>query len=342
MRKRDPYVKVAWVTSLMAVSFALFANCLVGAANPPAVNRAPAVPGEQMMTNDISLLENRFFSRQFANDPLEKRLERLELMIFGASQSGANPLRFSRLSKVISDRGSQSAAQPTRQAPLATKEKELDSSTQYPILNTLEWRALKRTFAGESLDQRIARLETKLFGLDSPAMAYVDRVDRLKRTLGVGVVAQQPSAPLGPAPKARPRGLGNPALGDGSPNFFGGGTGTDADGFDEMPIPSFGNGALSRTFTDMFRDMDRQMDQLSKLGPGQWTFDSSSGTWTEMNSGRKIKPDGTHVPGTQTPGTPKAMPFKAPARISPRMNPWILPEQQRDSALPPYADPNSI
>src|SRR5690606_33228046 len=78
-----------------------------------------------------------------------------------------------------------------------------ESSSQYPVLNTLEWRALKKTYPSESIDARLARMEKKLFGMDSPAMAYVDRVDRLKRTLGIGMTAAVPRGPKGPAPKAR-------------------------------------------------------------------------------------------------------------------------------------------
>ena len=316
---------------------------------------------EAAVNKDIPLLEHRFFSRQYANDPMEKRLERLELLVFGSTQDGSLEERFGRLKKTIGDRADAAAkAANSGAAPKAgATTKKNETSAQYPVLNTLEWRALKKTYASETLDQRLGRLETKLFGQESPGMAYADRVDRLQKTLAVGISPEKPTTALGPAPKAHSRstlqdfynfGGGPPTIGDGfsGPNF---GMGNDGDLLEGMGLPS--------TFTQMFKQMNQQMAELGRLGPGQWVFDNASGMWVDQNTGRRMKPGSSGLPGMPgMPGLPGAqgapgkrglpglqinpsVPFKAPM-ITPRKSlPFQMPADQ-DSKLPPYADPNSI
>ena len=347
--------------------------CSVGAL-PFALAAGGPQTSEALLNKEIPLLEHRFFSRQYANDPMEKRLERLELLVFGSTQDGSVEDRFGRLKKTIGDRAEAAAAKSAsggtpKQGAVAKKP---DTSAQYPVLNTLEWRALKKTYTAETLDQRLARLEKKLFGQDSPGMAYADRVDRLQKTLAVGVTPERPTTALGPAPRARSRSTLQDFYGFGSPGIGGGfgapslGMGTDDDLLEGMGLPS--------TFTQMFRDMNRQMSELSRLGPGQWTFDNDSGMWVEQNTGRRMKPGasgmpaipGMHgmpgqqgspgLPGTNgsqglpglpgrhgspglqiTPGTPFKSPMVTPRKTFPFQTP-----SADDSKLPPYADPNSI
>ena len=53
------------------------------AANPPA-------PQAEISMSDLSILEHRFFSHAYAHDPAEKRLERLECLVFGSTREGSN------------------------------------------------------------------------------------------------------------------------------------------------------------------------------------------------------------------------------------------------------------
>ncbi len=310
---------------------------------------------ELALSKDISLIEDRFFSRQYANDPLEKRVERLELLAFGATQAGSVEQRLTRLNQSIASRAaaaSPKAAPTTAGTPPA---KAPDSSAQYPILNTLEWKALKKTFADESLDARLSRIESKLFGLPSPGIAFVDRVDRLKRTLGIGVTAVVPSGPMGPGPKSRAGGqtiqdfannLGSPPM-----QFPGAQELTQDNNFlqdfahNELPFgPS-----MNSTFGQMFADLNRQMAEMHQLGPGTWVYNQKMGTWVDQQSGRAVKPSsppgfpqfGRNLspnfgqqflphPGTQMPLMP------SPHRVP-------LNTQKEDSMeMPPYTDPNSI
>lgn len=336
---------------------------------------APAVT-EASIAKDLALLENRFFSRQYASDPTDKRVERLELLVFGGVQDGDLSARWARLNKAIAARPAQAAkdAAPAGQKAGADGDKAGaaagagSGSSQYPVLNTLEWRALKKTFANESLDDRLGRLEKKLFGQDAPGMAYVDRVDRLKKTLGIGVAAAAPSGPLGPAPRARSRNLPDTSLdsfvspfggfgrrggeqiyGDegtyGSPDdrAFGGGLQMNPFTF------GFGTPAINGAFNQLFADMQRQMSEINRLGPGTWTLDPKTGEWVEQESGRHVKPDAPTTPhvrpkfgGSVTPPKLRSTP------ILPTPKRQVFPydfgggSKNGDSALPPYADPNSI
>jgi hypothetical protein len=272
-----------------------------------------AVP--ENIDNQIAVMENRYFFHQYANDPIEKRLERIELLIFGATQEGTSEQRFARLKQSIAERDKASALKSRPAAPAApgTATKPAapspSGSSQYPILNTLEWRALKKTFPGESLDARLGRLESKLFGQPSPAMAYADRVERLNRTLGVG--AAVPTAPpvrIGPMPKAMPR---SQQFGWNAPMNPG-----------EEMMPGFGGGMgmggafdMSGRFAEIFRQMDQQMEQMMKMPPGVYQFD--------------YQDDGVRPPSTKRRGTPIPIPQQRE-------------EQDYKPKVPPYYDPNSI
>jgi len=137
---------------------------------------------DAVLEKELALLENRFFFHQYPLDPAEKRLERLELLTLGGSQYGSNNDRLGRL-KVAIVQHDQTAAQTMAK----TRSRGGGSESNYPVLSTLEWRVLKKTFLAESIDQRLDRLESQLFGLPSQAMSYVDRIERLKKTVGIGV-----------------------------------------------------------------------------------------------------------------------------------------------------------
>ncbi len=325
---------------------ALILSCAPVSAAPQA---SAGVRTEQALTKDISLIEDRFFSRQYANDPLEKRVERVELLVFGGTQSGTVDQRWSRLKQSIASRASAASPKSTANGG-GTAAKAPDTSAQYPILSTLEWRALKKTFANESLDARLGRIESKLFGLPSPGIAYVDRVDRLKRTLGIGVTAAVPTGPMGPAPKSRARGqsIQDFANNFGSPPMqFPGAQELNQDNnffneFAQNDLP-FGSN-MNSTFGQMFADLHKQMAAMNQLGPGTWVYDQKTGTWIDQLSGRQVKP-----------GLPQASPQFGPnfgPKFQPRPSSPIrqLPSRKlpmnmhKDDAMemPPYADPNSI
>lgn len=333
-------------------------SLILGSAGLPSF--AAPTGAAEVNDKDLILLENRYFAHPYGHDPVEKRLERLECLIFGATKGGSNVERLTRLNKAVATRSqtplpsvpATASASPTAPGGGGSTGK---SNVQYPVLTTLEWRALKKTFPSESLDQRLDRLESKMFGQPSQTMAYIDRVDRLKKTLGIGSESVQGNEGLtarGPMPKARPR--DEMGMDDGSSGGIGIQIGTPLQGMMPPVFNPFSSGTqldtiFGATFDKMFQDMNRQMSEAQRLGPGNWVLDPETNTWIEMNTGRKANPKGgainEAVPELRRPSGPGL--HSSPNLHSIpnlRSNPMIPHIERRKNVidLPPYADPNSI
>ena len=148
-------------------------------------------------------LEDRFFFHSYDHDPLEKRIERIELLVFGEAKYGTIQERLTGLKTRI-DANDREAASDMKRRNERSK-KDGDAPQHYPIMNTLEWKILKKTYREEPLETRLDRLENKLFGKTAPAMSYRDRIDRLKKIVGINITSLSPensSLPQGPLPRA--------------------------------------------------------------------------------------------------------------------------------------------
>ena len=324
---------------------------LAGASCTGVLAAEPAATSNSINMNDLAILENRFFSHTYTHDPAEKRLERIECLVYGSTREGSNPDRLGRLLKTVATRSQQplqaeKAAPPPKEGTQQAAVAPPSSSKQYPILNTLEWKALKKTFPNETLDQRLDRLEGKMFGQPAQSMAYADRVERLKKTVGIGLMpeASDGITATGPKPKARPRGEESDFEGFGPApqaqvpldmNPFGGG------------LPSFGFGFGDTAFSGMEKQL-QQMQQLFlqmqnpnnqiQIAPGNggtvrswsksWKLDPSTGQMIEINP----QPGNAPV----IPGSPIGR-----QRILPQIE--SVPQESAPlREVPGYADPNSI
>lgn len=199
-------------SQLLAVSSGMAARAADAPAGPKGAlqnlpKNASPLAVHEALDKELLALENRFFFHHYGHDPVEKRLERLELMTLGGAQYGTNTDRLTRLKAAIVQRDHNAAKTMAAQSKAQPAKGASESEAKYPVLSTLEWRVLKKTYAAESLDQRLNRLETSLFGVPAQAMSYVDRIDRLKKTAGVGVDEAGPYTAIGPASRnAIPRG----------------------------------------------------------------------------------------------------------------------------------------
>ncbi|CAN5402652.1 hypothetical protein BH11CYA1_BH11CYA1_04580 [soil metagenome] len=200
----------------------------------------PLALSDQALDKDLVVLENRFFFHHYGHDPIEKRLERLELMTLGASQFGTSDDRLTRLKAAIVQRDKRAAQIMVEQSKIDKAKGESGQSgakadTNYPVLSTLEWRILKKTYSTESMDQRLDRLESHLFGVPAQAMSYVDRIERLKKTAGVGVEAFAP-------PQYIPGVSSGPGSSSGAAGPF--------TAIRKGPMPRAGNGSLFGSLTE--------------------------------------------------------------------------------------------
>jgi hypothetical protein len=337
MNKRIVHLGLALLLSGAYVSAALAAN--------------PVASSPDINNSDLNILEHRFFSHGYAHDPVEKRLERLECLVYGSTRDGSNADRLARLMKTVATRSQQPLAHEnaapavTDAAPGGannTAKAPPASSKQYPILNTLEWKALKKTYPTESLDQRLDRLESKMFGQPAQTMAYVDRVERLKKTVGIGLETPQSSdriITVGPKPKARPNGLTDDGNGFNMPSE------TYLPPAMNLNLDPFGGttfGGSLRPFQQLMQSMDQQMSQqlsiMRELGPGHWVLDPQTKEWVEINSGKRVAPNGKH-PSAVPPQAGKTLPLK-PKSLNSAIP--FAPEAGQSREIPGYADPNSI
>ncbi len=307
----------------------------IGPALPCWAAKSPTASGASAPALDpfkeLSLLEKRLFSRAYQHDPPEKRLERLECLVFGASsQSGSNDERFKRLKEAIAKNDQEAAKAVREQGRKVISEKKAatsqpsgnkreSSSVQYPILNTLEWRALQKTYGKESLDQRLDRLETQLFGQPSTAMSYVDRIERLKKIIGIAALDESNESsslkkmvPQGPLPRAYGRRSVSPFR-------------TTPFGTQSTPYVTPLPGGGGETFEDDYRarldaDLPTIMNHLNK----------------HMDDMMKMMMEDARTPGGSSP-------YAAPLPSSPYAIPMpSTPSKKEKPKVPPYADPNSI
>lgn len=146
----------------------------------------------------INSLENHFFEHTYPSDNDEKRVERLEKLVFGESKTGDIQSRLQSLSssmpketdasQLASSQQSQNTqvAQNNNQAPPAQDQSATgqnttpdDPSTDYPRVDAAEHLLLGKTFQKEPISRRLDQLEAKAFGKPSGNPDLSDRVDKL-------------------------------------------------------------------------------------------------------------------------------------------------------------------
>ncbi len=151
-------------------------------------------------SSSIVNLENHFFEHTYPSDDTEKRVERLEKLVFGESKSGDIQARLQSLSASmpkdtdaaqLSSTGQNNqvaqapqnqnyaptqASAPQAQDPQATPD---DPSTDYPRVDAAEHLLLGKTFQQEPINRRLDQLEVKAFGKSSGNPDLSDRVDKL-------------------------------------------------------------------------------------------------------------------------------------------------------------------
>jgi hypothetical protein len=124
--------------------------------------------------NDLAATESNTLGRTYPNNPLSKRLQRLELLVFGTTQPGENNQRWQKLRDFLQNRNTANSG--TR---------SLNSARHTATsLNELEKYLFKKHNPSIATAARLDKLETKLFGKASPNLGTERRIARLQRTLG--------------------------------------------------------------------------------------------------------------------------------------------------------------
>jgi hypothetical protein len=251
---------------------------------------------------DIGTLERRYFGHAYDKDTTDKRIQRLELLLFGATQDGGMVERLDRL---------QESAANHAKAPKTGASQAADTAS----ITALERKILKKSFAAETPAQRLGRLESKVFGQPSPAMSIADRVFRLKKILNIETpsISRLPSVP-------------DSANSDlASPSPFG--------SYGSVPFaPGASADDLSQQMNEMIKQLNKSMRGLHRLPDGA----PNVAPFLGPNGSPFIGPNGSPfaAPNGSPFSGPNGSPFAQPRRS--------IPQPKGDTELPPYLDPNSI
>jgi hypothetical protein len=270
----------------------------------------------------LSATEQKLLQKTYPNDPISKRLQRLELSLLGATQYGSDDQRWHNIKSYLSNANNSG--------------KNISSS-----LNELEKYVFKKTTPAESSAQRLNKLESKLFGKASPSMPTASRVERLQRTLGLT------ARPDGIA--QLPGGMPGMELAPGAPMFgFGNNFGFGDNG---MGDPDFNQ------FDSQMSQLFRQMEQMQQMQQMQPHGSNQPPGYEEHHFYMYSTPDGGFKFGTEPdpnfsaePRHPKGNRNLNPDKKSPDgKKPPVIPAPQLipqpnipQDRIPSYADPNFI
>jgi hypothetical protein len=270
-----------------------FGTPAIAGTKAPTTGRVPVAVDPDAKA--LSAMEQSYFQHTFPADPPEKRLQRLELFLTNETQDGSVSDRVAMLKNVI-------ARKHRTESKVASGVGSTASSNS--DLNKLEQLILKKKFPHLDQSTRLAALEKKVFGAPFPAIPASERINRLKKTLGVG---ESDVAEVPPGFKTY---RFNQEFGSANP--FG------------MPFAApYGSSIdpdINRQMSDMFNQLNQQLRQLHRMPPG-----GGFGYPNGQTPRRFIDPDGQADPDSEPePAVPQPNNKNAPPR------------------LPPYMDPNSI
>ncbi len=163
-------------------------------------NHAFALDAMHTPESDVSALEMRFFAHNYSTETLDKRLDRLDNFVFGVRRTGSDQERIAALVNTVPDLLESSVKTPDQSTSQSDKtsnsiaggdNSQSDENNKadnvppgnYPTVTSLEQQILGQTYENTPVQQRLARLETKVFGKPSQADDLSGRVDSLEQYL---------------------------------------------------------------------------------------------------------------------------------------------------------------
>ncbi|MCD7878538.1 MAG: hypothetical protein LUG16_01235 [Candidatus Gastranaerophilales bacterium] len=153
----------------------------------------PMSAGAKMSTTEtISSIENNMFGYDYSKESETKRLERIEMQLYGIKREGTPQKRLEDIKNDIgyveADEIASPAPIPSNQQRQFDKQKgqvpdditalKEDSTVEYPMVDKMEQQIFSTTYKNENIYNRLNRLEEKVFNKTSSESLNA-RVDRL-------------------------------------------------------------------------------------------------------------------------------------------------------------------
>ncbi len=155
-------------------------------------------------STQLRLLELKYFEHTFDSQSAEERVERIEKLVRGdviegdpgeriksiaatleaegESLAPEHPLETSRKMTAARNPSRDNAGSPQNNTEDEGPQESKGSSDRgdYPHVSNLEKEILGKTFTGDTLEERVSRLESKAFGRPTRSNDYSSRTDRLE------------------------------------------------------------------------------------------------------------------------------------------------------------------
>lgn len=136
-------------------------------------------------SEQLELLEKQLLSTSYEKDPLPRRVERLEKLVFGEVRTGPLEERIVGLTTAVPPKNEQEQEQEQDQEQLSNQTQEQAGSQEeetekYPRVTALEEAVLGKTYTHDDLPARLARMEEKLYGKVEKEEDLGDRTDKIQ------------------------------------------------------------------------------------------------------------------------------------------------------------------
>lgn len=152
------------------------------AADPAAINTKDDSATDYPV---ITMLESSAFQREFKGENVYLRLNRLESKVFGTTFPQDS--LYNRVEKL------KSALNQTRPDEYRTAKSSMNNTSIFANLSSLELTIFNKTFDGEAVANRLARLESKVFGSVQSGVSEI-RLSKLNQNIENSFAASAPNA----------------------------------------------------------------------------------------------------------------------------------------------------
>jgi hypothetical protein len=245
----------SYTVSALALASSVFSTPIMADSSTQYVGNQIKTKSQTISENELAATELKLLSKTYVNDPLSKRLQRLELLTFGATQYGSDNQRWHNIQRYLQNKNG------------SARNNSGGGNNVSTSLNELEKYVFKKTNPSLSTAKRLDKLETKLFGQPSSSLATGARIARLQRTLGLpessGEMAELPDQRLPPGMKNFNNSPYFKRMEPGNPNSFGFSFGFNGDDMNDPDLNQF-----ETQMNRMMREMERQMQDQMQQAPG--------------------------------------------------------------------------